>query len=236
MSVVVADGLTKTFGEAPNAVTAVSDASISVDAGEVVLLLGPSGSGKTTLISLLGGLLHPTGGSVRIAGRAVAGSASDLARMRLSTVGFVFQTFNLLNSFSAVENVALPLRLMGVSAATARRRAAELLGSLGLGERLSASPKTLSGGEKQRVSLARALVADPQVLLADEPTASLDTKTGHDAMQVLCASARAGHQACLVVTHDTRLIEFADRILHIEDGWVHNGEAKPGPARGIPPR
>jgi putative ABC transport system ATP-binding protein len=223
MSVVIGDGLTKTFGEGANAVTAVSEASISVDAGEVVLLLGPSGSGKTTLISLLGGLLHPTNGTVQIAGRAVTGSAGDLARMRLSTVGFVFQTFNLLNSFNALENVALPLRLMGVPRATARRQATEMLGSLGLGERLAASPKTLSGGERQRVSLARALIADPQVLLADEPTASLDTKTGHDAMQVLCSSARAGHQACLVVTHDTRLIEFADRVLHIEDGRVSDG-------------
>ena len=189
-----------------------------MDAGDVVLLLGPSGSGKTTLLSMVGGLLRPTSGSVLIGGRALAGAPSDLARLRLGTIGFVFQTFNLLPGFSAIENVALPLRLMGVPGRIAKRRAGDLLEALGLGGRLSASPRTLSGGETQRVSLARALVADPLLLLADEPTASLDTRTGREAMEVLSASARQRRQACLVDTHDTRLIDFADRVLRIEDG------------------
>jgi putative ABC transport system ATP-binding protein len=193
---------------------------LTVDAGEVVLLLGPSGSGKTTLLSIVGGLLRPTRGSVLIAGRALAGAPSDLARLRLGTIGFVFQTFNLLPGFSAIENVALPLRLMGVHARIAKTRAGDLLEALGLGGRLSASPRTLSGGEKQRVSLARALIADPLLLLADEPTASLDTRTGREAMEVLSSSARQRRQACLVVTHDTRLIDFADRVLRIEDGRI----------------
>ena len=219
---VVAEGLTKTFGAGPTAVTAVEGASLSVGAGEVVLMLGPSGSGKTTLLSMIGGLLRPTAGSVNVAGKPLEGSPRDLARVRLSTIGFVFQTFNLLPAFSAIENVALPLRLMGAPGSQARRRATELLEALGLGDRLSASPKTLSGGEKQRVSLARALVARPLVLLADEPTASLDTRTGHDAMAVLRSSAHDGQQACLVVTHDTRLVDFADRVLHIEDGHIRD--------------
>jgi putative ABC transport system ATP-binding protein len=218
MSVLDATRLTKTFGQGSAAVVAVAGVDLSVDAGEVVLLLGPSGSGKTTLLSMLGGLLRPSAGSVRIAGRALAGDPSELARLRLGAIGFVFQSFNLLPSLSALDNVALPLRLMGASSRIAKRRAAELLEAFGLAGRLDASPKTLSGGEKQRVSLARALVADPLVMLADEPTASLDTTNGREAMEILRSSARRGYQACVVVTHDTRLIEYADRILRIEDG------------------
>ncbi len=222
MSVVVADGLTKTFGAGPTAVTAVDGASLTVDAGELVLLLGPSGSGKTTLLSMIGGMLRPTLGSVSLHGQPLVGSPRDLARVRLSSIGFVFQTFNLLAGFSAIENVALPLRLLGVSGRDAAGRATRLLDSLGLGDRLSASPRTLSGGEKQRVSLARALAAEPAVLLADEPTASLDTRTGRAAMEVLRSATLSGNQACLVVTHDTRLVDFADRVLTIEDGRVRD--------------
>jgi putative ABC transport system ATP-binding protein len=220
VSVVVAEDLTKTFGTGPNAVTAVEGASLKVEAGEVVMLLGPSGSGKTTLLSMIGGMLRPTRGSVSLGDKPLVGSPRDLARVRLSTIGFVFQSFNLLAGFSAIENVALPLRLMGIPRRHALERAGELLNSLGLGDRVSASPKTLSGGEKQRVSLARALAAEPAVLLADEPTASLDTRIGREAMEVLTASARNGRQACLVVTHDTRLADYADRVLGIEDGHI----------------
>ena len=222
MRTVETRGLTRIFGDGPGAVTAVDDISLHVDAGEVLLLLGPSGSGKTTLVSMLGGLLQPTSGSVRIAGHDL-GEAGLEPRTRLRTIGFVFQSFNLLPTMSAQENVALPLRLLGVSRAAAMDRAGEVLDALGMAGRLRARPATLSGGEKQRVSLARALITDPLVLLADEPTASLDTRTGRDAMMLLCARARQGHQACVVVTHDTRLIDVADRVLHIEDGRVSNG-------------
>jgi putative ABC transport system ATP-binding protein len=219
VSAVETAGLSRTFGEGARAVTAVDDVTLQVAAGEVVLLLGPSGSGKTTLVSMLGGLLRPSRGSVRIAGRDLRGEGLP-PRMRLRTIGFVFQTFNLLAAMTARENVALPLRLLGVPGAAARRRATDLLEALGMGGRLDARLGTLSGGEKQRVSLARALIADPVVLLADEPTASLDTRTGREAMTLLCGRAREGRQACVVVTHDTRLTDFADRVLYIQDGRI----------------
>jgi len=220
VSAIQATDLTRVFGEGPAAVTAVRDATLSVDRGEVLLLLGPSGSGKTTLVSMLGGLLRPSRGTVAIAGRRLDTTAPGAARFRLHTMGFVFQTFNLLPALTAVENVAMPLRLRGMRRREATSRAAALLDELRMAGRLEAKPRVLSGGERQRVSLARALVGEPQVLLADEPTASLDTATGRDAMRLIAARSRSGGQACVVVTHDTRLIEFADRILHIEDGRV----------------
>lgn len=228
MSVLEATNLTKVFGSGESAVPAVSAASVSADAGEVVLLLGPSGSGKTTLISMIGGLLTPTSGTVRIEGIGSLDQARDLAAVRLRTIGFVFQSFNLLPSLSAAENVALPLRLLGVGRRTADDRAGDLLDALGLSHRRSAAPATMSGGEKQRVSLARALVARPRVLLADEPTASLDTRRGREAMELLRGSVREGGLACVVVTHDTRLMDIADRVMRIEDGRIVEGGSTNG--------
>jgi putative ABC transport system ATP-binding protein len=224
VSVIEARSLTKTFGSGESAVSAVTGASMSVDAGEIVLLLGPSGSGKTTLVSMLGGLLTPTAGTVEIEGVGVLHHGSDAAGMRLRTIGFVFQSFNLLGALTAVENVALPLRLLGFRRAAAVDRATVLLDSVGLGARRDAYPGTLSGGEKQRVSLARALVAGPRVLLADEPTASLDTNRGREAMELVRRSVRDGGQACVVVTHDTRLLDLADRVMVIEDGRISDRE------------
>lgn len=220
MSVITARGLSKTFGSGESAVAAVTEADISVDAGEIVLLLGPSGSGKTTLVSMLGGLLSPTMGTVQIDGVGVLQPGHDASRMRLRSIGFVFQSFNLLGSLTAAENVALPLRLLGIRKGAALDRAAALLNSVGLETRRAAYPATLSGGEKQRVSLARALVAGPRVLLADEPTASLDTNRGREAMELLRRSVHQGGQACVVVTHDTRLLDLADRVMVIEDGRI----------------
>jgi putative ABC transport system ATP-binding protein len=226
MTVIDVRGLTKTFGSGDSAVTAVTGANMSVDAGEIVLLLGPSGSGKTTLLSMIGGLLTPTAGTVEIEGLGLLHKGSDAAGLRLRNIGFVFQSFNLLGSLTAVENVALPLRLLGVRAAAATQTASALLSSVGLQARCEAYPGTLSGGEKQRVSLARALVTGPRVLLADEPTASLDTNRGREAMELLRRSVHEGGLACVVVTHDTRLLDLADRVMVIEDGRVGVG----GPA------
>jgi putative ABC transport system ATP-binding protein len=220
VSVVDARGLTKAFGSGDSMVAAVTDANMSVDAGEIVLLLGPSGSGKTTLVSMLGGLLTPTAGTVEIEGVGLLHPGADAAAMRLRSIGFVFQSFNLLGSLTAVENVALPLRLLGVRKGPAIDTASILLRSLGLLARRDAYPGTLSGGEKQRVSLARALVTGPRVLLADEPTASLDTTRGREAMELLRRSVHEGGQACVVVTHDARLLDLADRVMVIEDGRI----------------
>ena len=225
MSVINARGLTKTFGSGQSAVAAVAEANMSVDAGEIVLLLGPSGSGKTTLVSMLGGLLTPTTGTVEIEGVGPLHQGPDAAGMRLRSIGFVFQSFNLLGSLTAVENVALPLRLLGIRKRAAIDTASTLLTSVGLEARREAYPSTLSGGEKQRVSLARALVAGPRVLLADEPTASLDTSRGREAMELLRRSVHEGGQACVVVTHDVRLLDLADRVMVIEDGRISDREA-----------
>ena len=212
--------IVKKFG----AFAALDGVDLKIANGELLALLGPSGSGKTTLVSMLGGLLTPTTGTVEIEGVGFLHHGSDAAGLRLRTIGFVFQSFNLLGSLTALENVALPLRLLGIRKAAAIDRASTLLSSVGLAARCEAYPGTLSGGEKQRVSLARALVVGPRVLLADEPTASLDTNRGREAMELLRRSVHEGGQACVVVTHDTRLLDLADRVMVIEDGRVSDRE------------
>ena len=218
MSTLVAHGISRSFGTGDAQVVAVDDVSLSVDAGEVLMILGPSGSGKTTLLSILGGLLRPTRGTVHVDGLLLDPRHGDAPQRRLERVGFVFQSFNLLPALSAVENVALPLRLRGAPRRDALQRAAAMLDALDLHHRLHSHPATLSGGEKQRVSIARALVGAPRVLLADEPTASLDTKRGREAVDLLTSLARQGRQACVMVSHDHRLGAFADRIVELEDG------------------
>lgn len=218
MSTLVAHGISRSFGSGDAQVVALDDVSLSVDAGEVLMILGPSGSGKTTLLSILGGLLRPTQGTVHVEGLLLDPRHGDTPQLRLERVGFVFQSFNLLPALSAVENVALPLRLRGVPRRDALQRAAAMLDALDLHHRLRSHPATLSGGEKQRVSIARALVGAPRVLLADEPTASLDTRRGREAVDLLTSLARQGRQACVMVSHDHRLGSFADRIVELEDG------------------
>jgi putative ABC transport system ATP-binding protein len=211
--------LEKTFGRGRTEVHAVSGVDLDVSPGEIVLIMGPSGSGKTTLLSMLGGLLRPTSGTVEIAGVELTSLAERaLPPVRRSLVGFVFQGFNLLEAINARENVEVVLNIAGVRGAHARARAEELLSQFGLQDRMDFRARDLSGGEKQRVSLARALANQPRVILADEPTANLDSKQGREVMRILRGISHEGGRAVVVVSHDQRLREVADRVLWLEDG------------------
>ncbi len=211
--------LVKTYGEDATAVKALDGVDLVVRKGEVVLIMGPSGSGKTTLLSIVGALLTPTSGTVKLAGEDVTVlSERDLPDIRLKHLGFIFQDFNLLSALSARENVELVLNLAGVKGAEATRRAEKILVDLGLGERLDFRPDKLSGGEKQRVAIARALANEPEILLCDEPTANLDSKIGHDIVRRLRAIAKEQERSVVIVSHDTRIREHADRVLWLEDG------------------
>jgi putative ABC transport system ATP-binding protein len=211
--------LTKVFGEGERAVRAVDGVDLTVCCSELVLIMGPSGSGKTTLLTMIGGLLRPTSGSVLIDGVEITAlSEAQLAPIRRKSVGFIFQSFNLWESLSVQENVELTLNIAGVRGRDARERARVLLTDRGLGQRLSFRARDLSGGEKQRVSIARALANEPRLLLADEPTANLDSKHGRDAMHLLRDIAQRGDRAVIVVSHDQRIREVADRVLWLEDG------------------
>jgi putative ABC transport system ATP-binding protein len=194
---------------------------LQVAAGELVLIMGPSGSGKTTLLTIIGGLLRPTSGSIFISGTDITTLRdSDLAPIRRTTVGFIFQSFNLWETLSVEENIELTLNIAGVAGAEARTRARTLLEERGLGERLRFRARSLSGGEKQRVSIARALANEPRLVLADEPTANLDSKHGRDVMRLLHDISRRGDRAVIVVSHDQRIREVADRVLWLEDGRI----------------
>jgi len=219
--------ITKRYGSGSTEVTAVRDVSLSVNTGEIVLIMGPSGSGKTTLLSMLGALLKPTDGTIELNGTIISALAeSRLPDIRLKQFGFIFQDFNLLSALTTLENVALVAELAGSKAREARRKAASLLTELGLGERLNFLPEKLSGGEKQRVAIARALVNDPSLILADEPTANLDSKIGHEIMRLLRRIAKehpaegggAGRRSVVIVSHDQRIKDIADRVLWLEDG------------------
>jgi putative ABC transport system ATP-binding protein len=215
--------VTRRFGSGATEVVAVKDISLTVTPGEVVLIMGPSGSGKSTLLSMLGGLLKPSEGRVQI-GR------DDLTRLgerslpavRLRRIGFVFQDFNLLSALSVLDNVALVGQLAGLSRKAARGRARELLEELGLGHRLGFLPEKISGGEKQRVAIARALVNAPDIILADEPTANLDSHHGHETMRLLRRIAKEENRSVIIVSHDQRIRDIADRVLWLEDGQFKN--------------
>ena len=211
----------KSYGKGSAAVPALSGVDLDVVAGEVLALMGPSGSGKTTLLSVTGCILKPTSGSVRVDGREVAHLPErKLPEVRLRNFGFIFQGFNLFPALTARENVEVALKLKGVTGRAARREADALLAEVGLTRRANGVPADLSGGEKQRVAIARALVGSPRVLLADEPTGSLDSQTGAAVMETLARLARNRGSAVVVVTHDSRMLEYADRVVHLRDGRV----------------
>jgi putative ABC transport system ATP-binding protein len=214
-------GVTKTYGSGENAVAALSGASLEIHPGEVMLIEGPSGSGKTTLISILGLLLTPTAGEVWLEGRDVAGLGErELPGLRARNFGFVFQGFNLFPALSAIENVAIAIRMKQPRARNADAEARRLLELVGLGPRMHHLPGDLSGGQKQRVAIARALGGDPPILIGDEPTAALDTRTALSVMELLRELASSQRRAVVVVTHDPRLERFADRVVRVEDGLI----------------
>ena len=218
-------------------VEALRGVSLRIDDGEYVAITGPSGSGKSTLMHLLGCLDRPTGGRLRVGGRDVAGLDDvQLAMLRNATIGFVFQAFQLLSRTSALDNVGLPLVYRGVRRAERRERAAAALESVGLGHRLAHRPSQLSGGEQQRVAIARALVGEPAVLLADEPTGNLDTRSGADVMSILERLNAERRVAVVVVTHDPEIAARARRRIGFRDGLVEYDEAGPAAAvtRGTP--
>jgi len=213
------DGLTKVFGTGRTEVRAVDGVSFATGPGEITLVMGPSGSGKTTLLTMIGGLLRPTSGRVVIEGVEITALPSrELPRVRRECVGFVFQTFNLLESLTTLENVEVALNVAGCKGEEARTRATGLLVAAGLETRLAFRARDLSGGEKQRVSIARALANQPALLLADEPTANLDSLHGIEVMNVLRDLVKEDDRAAVVVSHDARLQRIADRVLWLEDG------------------
>ena len=222
-----ARGVTKSFGEGNTKIPVLKGVDLDVASGEVLLLVGPSGSGKTTLLSVIAGILENDEGDVRVLGESIQDlSASAKTHFRRDHLGFIFQQYNLLPTLTATENAAVPLLIQGMALSQAKSRAEEVLQTMGMGERLSALPTKLSGGEQQRVAIARALVAEPQLLLCDEPTASLDGETGHRIVEQLCEVGKHPNRAVIIVTHDSRIFEFGDRIVHMEDGRIgkiHHG-------------
>lgn len=210
---------TKRYGYGSTEVNAVNDVSLSIAPGEIVLIMGPSGSGKTTLLSMMGALLKPTEGTIQLNGDTISALAENrLPEVRLRQIGFIFQEFNLLSALTVLENVAIVAQLAGQKNREARQQAADLLTDLGLEERLHFLPEKLSGGEKQRVAIARALVNDPAIILADEPTANLDSKIGHEMMRLLRRIAKEQGRSVVIVSHDQRIKDIADRVLWLEDG------------------
>lgn len=196
---------------------------LEIPQGEIQLLMGPSGSGKTTLLSILAGILTPTRGSVRLLGQDITNmSKEQLSRFRLQNIGFIFQGFNLFPALTAAENVEVALRMKGVRGSAVRQEARELLNQVGLAHRINHLPRDLSGGQKQRVAIARALAGNPRLIMADEPTASLDSQSGHTVIELLRDLAKESGRTVLMVTHDSRLVDVADRIAYLEDGMLKN--------------
>ena len=229
--------VTKTYVQGGAALHALDGVDLDVNGGELVLLMGPSGSGKTTLLSIIGCILRPTSGVVRIFGRDVSSlDERELPRVRLEHVGFVFQGFNLFPTLTASQNIELVLQLKGRSRREAGRRAAELLDQVELAPKRHTYPADLSGGQKQRVAIARALAGDPRIILADEPTAALDSQSGLTVIGLLRDLAHTRERAVVLVTHDSRILEFADRVVRIEDGRIVQGTDVEEPARAVPLR
>ncbi len=220
--------IVKDLGEGAGMVRAVKGVSLHLVPGELTLLMGPSGSGKTTLLSILGCIMAPTSGTVMIDGQSTAGlSPEQLAKIRRDHLGFIFQSYNLFPTLNAIENVRIALDVRGITGFDATSRAEEVLRDVGLGHRLMNYPGNLSGGEQQRVAVARAIASSPSIVLADEPTAALDSENGHAVMALLSRIAKEQNRSVLAVTHDPRTLSYADRVVRIEDGRIVGEERRP---------
>jgi putative ABC transport system ATP-binding protein len=223
-------GVSKVFGTGDTRTRAVDAIDLELPYGELVLLVGPSGCGKTTLISLIAGLLDPTDGEVVVLGHSLNRmGGTRKVRFRGDNIGFVFQQYNLLPALTAAENACVPLLVAGWDRRKAVNRAGELLTAVGLGNRLNSYPSQLSGGQQQRVAIARALVHGPRLLVCDEPTAALDAASGRTVMSLIRDVAVQSERAVIVVTHDSRVYDFGDRIVQMTDGRIESVAEKDGP-------
>jgi putative ABC transport system ATP-binding protein len=221
MPLIQVDNVHKSFLMGKEAVQALRGVSLSVEHGEVVCLMGPSGSGKTTLLNIVGGLEEPSRGHVLVDGENVVSLSEDrLSELRLTKMGFVFQNYNLLANFTARENVEVPMALAGLNRRERRRRSDRLLEMVGLADRAKHYPSELSGGQQQRVAIARALANDPPILIGDEITGDLDSKTGFEVMEVVAAMNREQGTTIVYVTHDPRMAKFANRVIQLRDGLI----------------
>ena len=230
MSLITAENLTKIYGSGDTAVTALDHVNLSVEAGEFVAIMGPSGCGKSTLLHLLGGLDRPSEGRVVIDGQPINELSDDnLTKLRRRKIGFVFQFYNLIPVMDATENAALPVTLDGISPPKAMAKAKDWLEKVGLGNRLKNRPDQLSGGQQQRVAVARALVAEPALVLADEPTGNLDSHASDEIAALLRQVANEWGRAVVMVTHDAHVASYADRIIFLKDGVIVD-EQRPDPS------
>ena len=233
------EGISKVYGEGNTAVHALKDVTMLVAPGEVVGLIGPSGSGKSTLLKCLGAVIEPTAGRMTLGDEVIyddGWQVRDLRALRRDKIGFVFQQFNLLARTSALENVKLPLTYAGVSGKERDERAMKALERVGLGKRTHHAPNELSGGQQQRVAIARAIVNEPAILLADEPTGALDSKTGVEIMDLFQSLHRENGQTVILVTHDAYVARHTDRIIRISDGKIVSDEVNPNPIKAGAPR
>ncbi len=228
-------GVTKEFGVGGSLTKALRGVDLDVPYGELLMLVGPSGCGKTTLVSIVAGTLEPTDGEVVVLGKdLVAMSNGRKVRFRRENVGFVFQSYNLLPALSAAENAAVPLLIAGWRRSAAVEAASDVLDKLGLGDRLTNLPSELSGGQQQRVAIARAIVHEPRLLVCDEPTSALDAENGRITMELIARIAVQPDRAVIVVTHDSRVYSFADRIASMEDGRIESVSNGPDRAGTMP--
>ncbi len=227
-TVLAAKNIVKELGRGAGKVMALKGVNLELVRGELTLLMGPSGSGKTTFLSILGCIMAPTAGDIHVAGQSTDGlDPEELAVLRRDHIGFIFQSYNLFPTLTALENVRISLDVRGQKGYKAARRSEDVLREVGLGHRLKNYPNNLSGGEQQRVAVARAIVSSPSIVLADEPTAALDGENGNAVMELLARIAHEQGRSVLAVTHDPRTMPYADRVVRIEDGLIVGEERRP---------